>query len=220
MNIYDLKLYGVRSLLLAGGDEVTLSQEVPLTYGKATRGFMFMFEVTVLKQYGSKQDVLQLQFVDGHTEYVTLHEPSMYLEEDGEWKLAKDRKVAEKFLAKYNELNDMEAIGENPDIFNLTFYGIQEEYGVATPKVEVSLSKTIRDRMVSEKNVSFTAEILPEHRGKKYVIKAVTDAGEICYISLFNPNEYYDEDKRRWDYCNWTHIPCKILECYVKHLNG
>ena len=220
MTIYDLKLYGVRSLRLAGGDEVTLSQEVLTTYGKTSREFMFVFEVTVLKQYGSKQDVLQLQFADGHTEYVTLYEPSMYLDEDGEWKLAKDRKVAEKFLAKYEELKEIEAIGKNPSIFDLTFYGLQDEMGCGIKKVEVFLSRSRRENALGTNSLLFTATMLKAYKAKNYVVKAVTSGGAICYIPLFDDNMYYDGEKKKWEYCpNKIVIPKEILKCYVKYLN-
>ena len=218
MTIYDLKLYGAYSVRLAGGYDVRLLQEMPITYGKVSREYMFAFEATVLKQYGSKQDVLQLQFVDGHTEYITLYEPSMYLD-DGEWKLSKDRKVAEIFLEKYNELKELETIGKNPSIFDLTFYGVMEDIGLKAPIAKVSLSRTTRDSKIASNSILFTANVLKEYKGNKYVIKAETTDNVICYIPLFNANMYYDEAKKRWSYCNESSIPGQILKCYIKHLN-
>ena len=219
MTIYDLKLYGVRSLRLAGEDEVTLSQEVPVTYGKPSRGLMFVFEVAVLEQYGSKKDVLELQFNDGHTEYVTLYEPSLYLD-NGDWKPAKDRKVAEKFLAKYEELKEIEAIGKNQSIFDLTFYGWLADNGLRAPSVEISLFRGDAERVLVDDGIPFTAIVLKEYKGNKYVIKAVAEDDEIYYIPLFNANMYFDERKRRWLTCNESPIPNKILKCYIKYLNG
>lgn len=217
MTIYDLKLYGVHFPRLIGDSKVLLSQNREEVYAKAPRHFRF--EVEVLKQYGSKQNVLQLQFVSGHTEYITLYEPAMYLDQD-EWKPAEYREVAEAFLEVYDELRDAEAQEKPTSIFDLIFYGLLEDFGFKTPRVVISLSRVTRARELSKNSVLFTAEILKEFKGNKYVIKAVTAEGEICYIPLFNANMYYDEKNMKWDYCNESPIPGKILKCYIKHLNG
>lgn len=219
MTIYDLKLYGVYLPQLAGRYKVVWKKEMDASYVKCIRDGMFAFEATVLKQYGSKQDVLQLQFRDGHTEYVTLHEPAMYLD-DGEWKEAKERNVAEMFLEKYEELKEMECIGENMSIFDLTFYGLQDEMGCGIKKVEVFLSRAKRDNALSANSLLFTATVLKAYKAKNYVVKAVTSGGAICYIPLFDDNMYYDGEKKKWEYCpNKIVIPKEILKCYVKYLN-
>lgn len=219
MTIYDLKLYGVYSPRLAGEYKVTLVKNREEAYEKFPRDGTCVFEVTALKQYGSKQDVLQLQFVDGSTEYVTLYEPAMYLDK-GEWKPAKERNVAERFLSKYQELQETETIGQNRSIFDLTFYGLQEEIGCGIKKVKVFLSRVRRDRCLVARSLLFTATIMKEYKTKKYVVKAVTSEGEICYIPLFDANIYYDEERRKWERCpNKSAIPREILKCYVKYLN-
>ena len=217
MTIYDLKLYGVHFPRLVGGTKAILSHNQIEAYGKAPHEYRF--EVTVLKEYGTKQDVLWLQFVDGHSEYITLYEPFMYLE-DGEWKPAQHRNVAEAFLAKYNEIKEIQEIGINANIFELTFYGIQEDFCVKPKRVEISLSRASRDRCLTKNSMLFTATILKEYKGNKYVIKLLAEGGETCYIPLFDANMYYDEEKRRWEYCNESPIPGKILKCYVQYLNG
>ena len=82
MTIYDLKLYGAYFPRLAGVAKVTLADRPGGVLEKAPKEYRF--EVELLKQYGSKQDVLELQYTDGRKEYVTLYEPTMYLEDD-EW---------------------------------------------------------------------------------------------------------------------------------------
>jgi hypothetical protein len=77
-----------------------------------------------------------------------------------------------------------------------------------------------RDSCLTKNSVIFTATVLKEYKGNKYVIKLVADSGETCYIPLFNAHMYYDEEKMKWDYCNESPIPGKILKCYVEHLNG
>ncbi len=217
MTIYDLKLYGVYFPQLVGGGHVRLSTE--RIEVRASRGYVYKFEVTALKQYGTKQDVLELQFDDGHTEYITLYEPSMYLNE-GEWKLAKDRIVAASFLSKYEELKEEEAIGSTPSIFDLTFYGLLEDVGLKMLKTKIFLSRASRDRELTQNSILFTATVLKEYKGNKYVIKVVTVDNVICYIPLFKANMCYDNDNRIWVSCSESPIPGKILKCYVKHLNG
>ena len=217
MTIYDLKLYGAFFTHLLGGGEVRLTNERAELPERTP--YVYKFEATVLKQYGSKQDVLELQFDDGHTEHVTLYEPSMYLD-DGEWKTAKDRKVAEKFLEKYEELKEMDEIGKNQSIFDLTFYGWLADNGLRAPSVEISLCRGNPERVLIDDGIPFTATVLKEYKGNKYVVKAVNALDETYYIPLFNANMYYDKGKRRWAYGNESSIPSKILKCYVKYLNG
>ena len=219
MTIYDLKLYGACLPRLAGEYKVALVENMEVLYGKVPRDGQFVFEVTVLKEYGSKQDVLQLQFKDGHKEYMTLYEPAMYLE-SGEWRQAKSRNVAESFLEKYEELKEMKMIGQNPNIFDLNFYGLQEEIGFGIKRVEVFLSRVKRDVCLKHNSLSFKAVVVKEYKNKKFVIRAVTSEGEICHVPLFDANIYYDEERKKWDYCHESPIPAKILKCYVEHLNG
>lgn len=217
MTIYDLTLYGVHFPRLIGDTKVILADTPEEVYSKAPKEYRF--EVTALEQYGSKKDVLQLKFVDGHTEYITMHEPVMYLE-DGEWKPAEHKEVVEEFLTLHASLKEEKSIENITSIFDLVFYGVQEDLGIKFKKVKISLSKVIRDECLTKDSIFFDATILKEYKGNKYVVKAVTDWGEITYIPLFNANMYYDEEKKRWEYCNESPIPGKILKCYVKHLNG
>lgn len=216
MTIYDLKLYGGHFPRLIGGFNVALAEHPDEVFGKVPREYRF--EVEVLKQYGSKQDVLQLSFLEGHTEYVTLHEPHMYLD-DGEWKSSENNDVAEAFLAMYELLKEKETIDSAQSIFDLTFYGMLEDIGLKRLKAKVSLFKVIRDNELTKGSELFTAIVLKEYKGKKYVVHAITDEGDEAYIPLFEANTYYNATKRIWDYCNESPIPNEILKCYVKYLN-
>ena len=123
-------------------------------------------------------------------------------------------------MAKYNEMKEIECLGNNISIFDYTFYGSVEDVAIKPTMVEISLSKASLEQRLTKSSILFTATILKEYKGKKYVIKQTTDSGETCYIPLFNANMYYDEVRRNWSYCNESPIPGKILRCYVKHLNG
>ena len=216
MTIYDLKLYGVCFPRLIGDYRISLSQDMEKVYAKAPKEYRF--EVTALKQYGSKQDVLQLQFVDGHTEYITLYEPTMYMDE-GEWRATKSKNVAEKFLSVYNELKEFEALEKNTSIFDLTFYGLLEDIGLKMLRAKVALSLVTIEEAITSDCVLFTATILKEYKGKKYVIRGVIEEGKLCYIPLFEANMHYVSEKGCWDYCNESPIPNEILKCYVEYLN-
>lgn len=215
MTIYDLKLYGVHFPRLIGGANVALADSPEEVFGKAQREYRF--EVEVLEQYGSKQDVLQLQFLDGHKEYVTLHEPHMYLD-DGEWKPSENN-VAEAFLTMYELLKEKETVDIAQSIFDLNFYGMLEDFGLKRLRAKVFLFKVVRDNELTKGSTLFNAIVLKEYKGKKYVVHAITDEGDEAYIPLFEANRYYNAIKRVWDCCNESPIPGEILECYVKYLN-
>lgn len=217
MNIYDLKLYGVYMPRLVGGRRVMLAAERAEVHPKSPREFRF--EVVALKQYGTKKDVLWLRFVDGHSEYTTLYEPYMCLD-NGEWQSTHLGDVSEAFLAKYNEVKEIEALESKSSIFDFTFYGLVEDSAIKPQMVEISLSRVRLEQCLTKNSVMFTATILKEYKGKKYVIKQTADSGETCYIPLFNANMYYDEVRKNWSYCNESLIPGKIMKCYVKHLSG
>ena len=217
MTIYDLKLYGAYFPRLAGDAKVTLADRPEGVLEKAPREYRF--EVELLKQYGSKQDVLELQYLDGRKEYVTLYEPTMYLE-DGEWHLSENGDVAEAFLKMYELLKEKKTIDSAGSIFDLKFYGLQEEISLGVKHVEVFLFRVQRDSLLSDRALAFTATVLKEYKTKKYVVKAVTSEGEVCYIPLFDTNIYYDEKKRKWKHCsNKIAVPEEILKCYIKYLN-
>lgn len=216
MTIYDLKLYGAHFPRLIGDAKVMLTDSPGQLHGKVP--IEYRFEVEVLKQYGSKQDVLQLQFLDGHREYVTLHEPTMYLD-CGEWKPSENSDVAEAFLAMYELLQEKEIVDSAGSIFDYTFYGVLEDIGLKMPRAKVFTFKVARDSVITKGNVPFTAVILKEYRGKEYVVKCTTEEGEEAYIPLFQANVYYDVAKKKWSHCNENPIPGEILKCYVKYLN-
>lgn len=216
MTIYDLKLYGAYFPRLAGAAKVTLADCPGGVLEKAPREYRF--EVELLKQYGSKQDVLELQYPDGHKEYVTLYEPTMYLE-DGEWHPSENNDVAEAFLAMYDLLQEKETVDSAGSIFDYTFYGVLEDIGLKMPRAKVFTFKVARDSVITKGNVPFTAVVLKEYRGKKYVVKGTTEEGVEAYIPLFEANVYYDVAKRNWSRCNESPIPGEILKCYVKYLN-
>lgn len=216
MTIYDLKLYGAYFPRLAGNPKVTLADRPEGVLEKAPREYRF--EVQLLERYGSKQDVLELQFLDGHKEYVTLYEPTMYLE-DGEWHLSENNDVGEAFLAMYELLQEKETVDSAGSIFDYTFYGVLEEDGLKTFRAKVFTFKVARDGVLTKYSMPFTAVILKEYRGRKYVVKCTIEEGVEAYIPLFQANVYYDVDERKWRFCNENPIPREILKCYVKYLN-
>lgn len=216
MTIYDLKLYGAHFPRLIGDTKVTLADRPEEVFEKVPREYRF--EVEVLKQYGSKQDVLQLQFLDGHKEYVTLYEPTMYLD-DGEWKSSENNDVAKAFLTMYELLKEKETIDSTQSIFDLNFYGMLEDFGLKRLRAKVSLFKVVRDNELTKGSTLFNAIVLKEYKCKKYVVHAITDEGDEAYIPLFEANTYYNATKRIWDYCNESPIPAEILKCYVEYLN-
>ena len=216
MTIYDLKLYGAFFPRLAGNAKVTLADRPGGALEKAP--IEYRFEVELLKQYGSKQDVLELQYTDGRKEYVTLHEPTMYLE-DGEWHPSENNDVAETFLKMYELLQEKETIDSAESIFDYTFYGVLEDVGLKTLRAKVFLFKVARDSVLTKGVVPFKAVVLKEYRGKEYVVKCTAEEGVEAYIPLFQSNLYYDVAKKRWDFCNESPISRAVLKCYVKYLN-
>ena len=216
MTIYDLKLYGAYFPRLAGNAKVTLADRPEGVLEKAPREYRF--EVELLKQYGSKQDVLELQYTDGHREYVTLYEPTMYLE-DGEWHPSENNDVAEAFLKMYELLQEKETVDSAESIFDYTFYGVLEDIGLKMLKAKVFTFNVARNSVLTKGSVPFTAVVLKEYRGKQYVVKCTAEEGVEAYIPLFQANVYYDVTKKKWNFCNESPIPGEILKCYVKYLN-
>jgi len=216
MTIYDLKLYGAYFPRLTGVAKVMLTERPEELHEKVP--IEYRFEVEALKQYGSKQDVLELQFMDGHKECVTLYEPAMHLD-CGEWKCSGNNDVAQAFLKMYELLKEKETIDSAQSIFDLTFYGMIEDTGLQMLSAEVFLFKVARDSALTKGSVLFNAVVLKEYRGKKYVVKGTTEEGVEAYIPLFEANLYYDVAKKKWSYCNENPIPGEILKCYVKYLN-
>lgn len=216
MTIYDLKLYGAYFPRLAGNPKVALADRPEGVLEKAP--WEYRFELELLKQYGSKQDVLQLQFLDGHKEYVTLYEPTMYLE-DGEWRLSENNDVAEAFRTMFELLQEKETVDSAGSIFDYTFYGVLEEIGLKMFRAKVFTYKVARDSALTKGSAPFTAVVLKEYRGKEYVVKCTAEEGVEAYIPLFQANVYYDVAKKKWNFCNESPIPGEILKCYVKYLN-
>ncbi len=215
MTIYDLKLYGVHMPRLTGESRVILSQERERVDALAPK--CYRFEATVLKKYGSKEDVLCLQFAGRPAEYVTLYPPTLYLE-DGEWLPSTNSKVAEAFLEHYKCLTDTSSEDKSNSIFDYIFYGQLTYSALSTTQAIVSLSKDIMKQPISNDSVLFSACVLKEFKGNKYVVR-VKSGKETAYIPLFNDQMYYDETINRWEKCNKNPIPNKILKCYIKHMS-
>ena len=101
MTIYDVKFYGVyfRYKLEFSGVNIFSKKEVV----HAVPGFdNYFFEVTVLKEYQGKKDVLKLEFADGEIAYETLNYPYMYMDvEDNVWRISNDTSTVEAFMKTY-----------------------------------------------------------------------------------------------------------------------
>lgn len=223
MTMYDVKFYGVNWYYRIGGDMLIMSPSVAI-YNRSPVNARF--EVTLLKQFGSKKDVLEIQYVMGEKEYVTLYEPTMYLD-NGEWKETDDRRVPQKFLETYKtfccraeeDKRAREETTKSKSIYAIKFYGMIEWVGITHPRVAIALSSKNMDgcNSYTDKPVYFIACILDRFKGNKNVIKLIFDEG-VDYIPLFNPKMHYDVKEEKWIECEESPIPGKILKCYIKHL--
>ena len=62
------------------------------------------FEVSLLREFEGKKDILLLEFEDGTTEYEKLFEPGMYYDKDkNTWEETAYREVPKKFLELIKE---------------------------------------------------------------------------------------------------------------------
>lgn len=101
MTIYDVKFYGVyfRYKLEFSGVNIYSKKELR----HAVPGFEnSFFEVTVLREYEGKKDVLKLVFEDGEVAYETLNYPYLYVDtEDNIWRKSNDISTPEAFMKAY-----------------------------------------------------------------------------------------------------------------------
>ena len=210
MTIYDVKFYGVCYPKLIGDFRLMLYQSMEGDYQKAPQHFRF--EVTLLKSFYGKKDVLQLQWVGRNVEYLTLQEPSMCFE-DGMWHPCESSKVTKAFLEEYEKMHSQKKADKHASLFELTFYGRIRDWEGGNPNVTISLSNASElGRIV------LIAEVLKEFKGNKYVVKLETN-GNVDYIPLFNEKMYYDIETDMWLEGMKSLIPIQILECYIKYLN-
>ena len=101
MTIYDVKFYGVWfHYKMEFSDVIICSRREDV---HAVPGFdNEFFEVTVLKEYDGKQDVLKIEFKNGETTYKTLNYPYLYLNlEDKVWRKSCDTSTQQAFMKAY-----------------------------------------------------------------------------------------------------------------------
>ena len=99
-DIYEVRYFGVYFIyryfsgidLYRSKEERIIKQEYSST----------LFEVRLLKEYKGKEDVLEIKFEDGTSEYETLYEPALYYE-DGMWKKASYREIEKEFLKLFEQ---------------------------------------------------------------------------------------------------------------------
>ena len=106
MTIYDVKFYGVYfsyKLEFSGVNIFTSKERVHVVPGFENE----LFEITVLKEFEGKEDVLKLEFANGEVAYETLNAPYLYKDmEDGIWKLSHDTSTPETFMKAYLMFNE------------------------------------------------------------------------------------------------------------------
>lgn len=212
MSIYDVKFYGAYVLNRRGICDVKVakSSDLRIRPGSVT------FELTVLKEFAGKKNVLRLQFKEGDVEYETLYDPG-YFYEDGVWKETNCRQVQNAFLKTYGTLNAEIEFYRKVSIFYMTFYVAVEDGGTAKPKMEVSLNSLKRVGGLRE---LFTATVRSQLYGEEYVLELKSEAMDGCeYVPLFKPDRRYSLADSKWVKCRKSKIPEKIIECYIKHVN-
>lgn len=214
MNIYDLTLQGKISPRLCGKDKVYIAKHVTLSSGERKIGAR-LFKVLIWKCFNKTNDVLQLEFEDGHMEYITLYEPSMKYE-NGKWQYMEDRSIAEAVEATCAELQAQATFARH-QIFDITFYGAFRNVVFSLKDVKVFFSQKARNRSLYKDSIAFTAEVLKEYKGKKYVIKCAPDNQEKFYITLIDSMLYSEEDKKWVE--GVSDISNAILKCYLNYLN-
>lgn len=102
MSIYDVRLYGACCPSRWGRSYVFISNNIRQVLSKGALNEA-IFEVTVLKSFEGKTDVLQLTYEDNSKAYETLYgEGYTYI--DGEWKKGIIFPAANAFLDAYNKL--------------------------------------------------------------------------------------------------------------------
>ncbi|MBQ8043815.1 MAG: hypothetical protein IJ272_06685 [Clostridia bacterium] len=105
MSIYDVKFYGVYfryKLEFSGVRIFARKEDVHITPGFDNS----FFEVTVVKEYQGKNDVLKLAFENGEEAYETLKFPYLFWDvEDNVWRESKDTTTPEEFMKAYLNRN-------------------------------------------------------------------------------------------------------------------
>lgn len=101
LELYDLKFYGVYyhyKMEFSGVNIFSRKEAV-----QAVPGFEnSFFEITVLKEFEGKKDVLKLEFQDGELAYETLNYPYLYMDmEDNIWRKSNDISTPEAFMKTY-----------------------------------------------------------------------------------------------------------------------
>jgi len=101
VNIYDVKLYGVYfqyKLEFSGVNMYARKEDVHSVPGFDNS----FFEVTVLKEYEGKKDVLKLEFENGEVAYETLNYPFLYMDmDDNVWRKSSDTSTPDAFMKTY-----------------------------------------------------------------------------------------------------------------------
>lgn len=103
MSIYDVKFYGVyfRYKFDFSGVSMFVRKEDMHCIPGFNNSF---FEITLLKEYRGKQDVLKLVFENGEEAYETLKFPYLFWDmEDNVWKESKNKSTPEEFMKTYFE---------------------------------------------------------------------------------------------------------------------
>lgn len=103
-DLYDLKFFGVYYQYKMEFSGVCISHKKEEVH--AIPGFEnSFFEVTVLKKYKGKKDVLKLEFKNGDVAYETLYYPYLYVDaEDNIWRKSNDISTPEVFMKAYLRL--------------------------------------------------------------------------------------------------------------------
>lgn len=215
MTIYDVKFYGAYFPTKRGVCTVRMSQAM-FTVDKGLPDDV-KFEAEILRKFEGKKNVLKLKFKDNTVKYETLYEPG-YCYENGSWKETTYREAPKAFFKEYSRLVSKARANKQTSIFEMTFYGVFEDVGLTSPLVEMSLSKAVQNQELGANGVLFTAKVLKEFKGNKYVVKLMSEE-TVEYISLFNHSVCYDTETGKWIQCLESPIPGKILKCYIKHLN-
>lgn len=101
LGLYDLKFYGVYyryKMEFSGVSIFSKKEEV-----HAIPGFEnSFFEISVLKEYKGKKDVLKLDFDDGEIAYETLYYPYLYMDmKNRVWRKSMDVSTREAFMKEY-----------------------------------------------------------------------------------------------------------------------
>lgn len=105
-------------------------------------------------------------------------------------------------------------------IFDMKFYGVASTFLASKPEIQISLNEQDIVEKPNRSNTCFVATVLRKFEGHDYIVKVETKNGEYECISMFEPELCYDVPISRWCGCQRSEIPEKIMECYIRHLNG